>query len=476
MKYQKGSITVFSLLCILLVTAMLCVLLEGCRRWELGRYADLRAEVAIESVFANYNSCLWENYRLLATDIEQSGKILDQALETSVERGANFLQLKSSEVLMGEYMRITDGDGMVFLKSVSAYMKENLVYEAIKEIYSQYEAFKHLLENSDLRLGHVDEALEELESLNIERQSIGTTGGNNIKLSDIKQLLEEIKHWTEMGVLELVIEDKQNISDATADFKNGVLERKLKSGTVQLPSKTTWMDRVFLQQYLLTYLSNFRNTQANRALSYEVEYLLGKQSSDIGNLNLVVGQMLLLREASNFMYLLSDSQKYTQVQTLATVSLGASLNPALIELVKLGILTAWAFAESVLDVRALLAGKKIPLLKSDETWTSDIAHLSEWMDGFSMSKDCDWGVSYEGYLGILLLFQNEQTLAMSTLNIQEASIRKVYGEPEFQIDTLITQAQVDVVYQYETIFPFLNLFGELGWPNSMQGYARYNYY
>ena len=40
---------------------------------------------------------------------------------------------------------------------------------------------------------------------------------------------------------------------------------------------------------------------------------------------------------------------------------GASVNPAIIEAVKYGILAAWAYVESVLDIRALLDGDKIKI-------------------------------------------------------------------------------------------------------------------
>lgn len=50
---------------------------------------------------------------------------------------------------------------------------------------------------------------------------------------------------------------------------------------------------------------------------------------------------------------------------------GITLTPEVIEGVEKGILAAWAFCESVLDLRALLDGDKIPLIKgSDTSWTS----------------------------------------------------------------------------------------------------------
>ena len=84
---------------------------------------------------------------------------------------------------------------------------------------------------------------------------------------------------------------------------------------------------------------------------------------------------------------------------------------------------------------------------------------------------------YVGYLGILLLFEQEQELAMRTLNLQEASIRKIYGDEDFRIDTLITQAEANIFYRYKLIFPFLHIVNaENRWNYRLLGKASYNYY
>ena len=60
MQKEKGSITIFSLLSLLLITATLFVLLEGTRLQEMRRFAMLQTENTVQSAFANYNSCLWK--------------------------------------------------------------------------------------------------------------------------------------------------------------------------------------------------------------------------------------------------------------------------------------------------------------------------------------------------------------------------------------------------------------------------------
>ena len=239
----------------------------------------------------------------------------------------------------------------------------------------------------------------------------------------------------------------------------------------------TWADRILLQQYLLTYMSNFVEKKEERALTYEIEYLLGKRNTDIENLEITVTKLMLIREACNFLYLLSSPTRMAQAEALAVLLIGASTNPVLIEAVKIGILTAWALGESILDVRALLGGKKILLIKNEDSWTLELDKIAMLSDTDSNAKDCAMGFGYETYLGILLLFEKEQTLAMHAMNLQEATIRKQTGELGFYLDGLITWAKAEVQYSYKPVFPFLQIIdAEERWRNIISATEEYGYY
>ena len=195
------------------------------------------------------------------------------------------------------------------------------------------------------------------------------------------------------------------------------------------------------------------------------------------NLKATANRLLAVREAANFLYLLSNSACMTQAETLATLFVGVTANPLLIKVVKIGLLTAWAMAESILDVRAILAGKRIALLKSEESWTIALENLGEISKGFMMAKESDWGLAYEDYLGILLLLERDQTLAMRSMNLQEATIRQNYADDSFGMDTLIIQTKLKVRYSYEPVFPFLHAIdADDAWEYKVSAEANYGYY
>lgn len=477
---NKGSITVFSTISLMLITAALFSMLEGTRLQEMRRLAELQTISAIESVFANYNLTLWENYHLLGTDTNE----MEERLETYANgrvggEDLNLLSFRSKSSKVKDYTLLTDGDGKVFMRSVSTYMKENFLYEAAKEIYNQYESIKAVLNTISVDSAKIDEAIKEIEEAakSAPNTSVGSSGTTNTETPiDVLGILKEVKKWKENGILQLVIKDTSKLSSSTCDFSNGLLSRELKTGTKESKEEITWMDRILLQQYLLTYMSNYRDTKKGRALSYELEYLLCEKNSDKQNLQMVVTELLAIREAANFLYLISDPVKSQQALALATMISGATGTPVMIEVIKIGLITAWAFAESVLDVRALLAGKHIPLLKSEESWTVELEKLGFYTQGFCIAKDCTWGLSYEHYLGALLLFKEEENLAMHTLSIQEASVRKS-GNSTFQMDCCMIEVGVEVLYKYKPVFPFLRVLDTKNkWNYAIKTHARYGYY
>ena len=91
-----------------------------------------------------------------------------------------------------------------------------------------------------------------------------------------------------------------------------------------------------------------------------MEYLLGGKASDKDNLEYVIGRIRILRFAVNYGYLLTDKDMQMEVDTLATTLSAVFLSPEIGPVIKHALLLAWAYGESLTDVKTLLAGKKVP--------------------------------------------------------------------------------------------------------------------
>ena len=69
---RKGSITVFAALSFMLIAQMLFTLLEVARYHEFEKVLPMNSDSVLESVFADYCSPLWEEYRILGVCAEDA--------------------------------------------------------------------------------------------------------------------------------------------------------------------------------------------------------------------------------------------------------------------------------------------------------------------------------------------------------------------------------------------------------------------
>ena len=105
---------------------------------------------------------------------------------------------------------------------------------------------------------------------------------------------------------------------------------------------------------------------------------------------------------------------------------------------KATILFAWTYAESVKDVRILLDGNKIPVLKSAETWSTPLYKLAffhNYLDDYGVKEE---GVCYEDYLRFFLYQQSEKEILYRFMDVCEMDIRMTKGNEYFQMDGCIS--------------------------------------
>ena len=459
----KGSISVFAALCIMMVASTLFTLLEAARVRQMEQLAEVVTTSATESVFAAYDSLLWEQYHLLlrsaalADGAVSFGDIEDELQELSdvamnPTGGSltiyqnDLLRAETESVMVTGYTLITDAEGEVFQAAVAAYMKNNLGYEAAKAIKEKYEKGESL-EESD-----VDDAIAEAQDgINEAKQEAAESGEiteeTTVEVKD--NPLEAIAKIKKMGILSLLAEDTSEISTQSITLSETLSKRELNEGNMSFSEEDSdWYQKILVTQYYAQYYSNYLSPNTDGALQYEQEYLICGKADDTENLKGCINRILLIREAGNLTYLLQDSAKQSEALALATALAGVTANPAIIAAVKYGILAAWAYAESLLDVRALLQGDKIPLVKNAAQWTSDVYGLSQCADSGWKATSCSSGLTYSDYLNLLLYTTGDTKAAYRAMDIQELYLRQQEGYDEFQMDQMIVAMCVTGTYEY----------------------------
>lgn len=170
------------------------------------------------------------------------------------------------------------------------------------------------------------------------------------------------------------------------------------------------LNTVLIDEYLANYFTNI-HSESEKDLKYEQEYVITGGDTDRDNLTGVVERLLLVREGMNLIHLLSDSEKRREAEGLAAAILGVASVSPLTAVTSFFILTVWAFAEAVEDLRALLRGEKIPFVKSRESWRLTLQEIlsSEQPGGWqSTGGSSEKGMSYQDYLKLFFLVQNRR--------------------------------------------------------------------
>ena len=156
----------------------------------------------------------------------------------------------------------------------------------------------------------------------------------------------------------------------------------------------------------------------------------------------------------NLISLLQDGEKRTETYALASGIIGFTGQPVLIKIVQLLIISAWSAAESLTDVKALLEGKKVPILKKADDWNLSLEGINNFSEEMITGKDCKHGLTYEDYLRVLLLMQNRKKQYFRTMDILQANMCANENE-NFRFKDSIAAVTVRTEYVANILFPTL---------------------
>ena len=136
------------------------------------------------------------------------------------------------------------------------------------------------------------------------------------------------------------------------------------------------------------------------------------------------------------------------------IASGFLVPPAAV-IIEAALLLCWSFAESILDVRELFHGGKVPLMKNAATWQLSLENLPNLLENLdSQRRNDENGMSYEDYLQVLLLARSKKEKLDRGMDMIETSIRESKGRESFRLDCCIEaiEASVDVDANRNKVF------------------------
>ena len=469
----KGSLSVFFALIMTAVMGLIFTMGECIRLYELNDFAQEYTDMAVESAFSEYNPYLWANYKLLAIDLgygsdsKGPGIMEQKTLEyckynSSVESGHNFARLSADSCLIQDYVLLSDnkGSGLMTLGVKAA--KEGLATQVIDGIQGKVDSINNIEKVSvEDKAKSGKQSLEEAKAANSAAKYAAEHDDNpDTHASDYPDpgvveenpldIFEILKESFSKSILSSVT-DVEKVSDLEMDIANAPSHRQLQSGTMDIESSGTMTDKALYIDYLITNFGYFGNSKHD-GMKYEVEYLLSGKHTDPQALASVVEQILLVREAANFYTITHTPSLEAQAEGVAVAIAAFSGNPAIEGIVKSGIIAAWAYAESTLDLRLILSGGKVPAVKNLDQWTSDVWHLAGVTNVNYKAKDCGEGIGYKDYLIAFLALRSNETLSMRGLDIIENALNSTEDYKNVKVDNMLFAANVRMGYSAEEMF------------------------
>ena len=402
----RGEITAFLSLIFVLLLSLAGALIQSASIHITKSMKRADTELALESVFAEYDRDMFDEYDLfvkIGTD------------ETTISRRLWFYGAKNMEHKIQKIQLLSDGNGQVLYGQMIRAMGGKTTSESSSGENNL---------GTDFGVGTEIDLEETQEQVSGELQTMLQQEGQTLGEGD--NPIETINQLKKSSLLSLIHPDSESISNRAVQMDDLASHRSLQSGkgydTESLKSGVT--QKALLVAYLVEHFANHAEQEEGETLLYQQEYLLGGCSSDQENLEAVAKKILAIRMAANYTYLLTDETRQAEAEAMAATLSSLLTVPGASVLVKQAILLAWAYGESVLDMRSLFDGKKVPLLKTDETWQSQLANLVKLgtTEEVSEQKEFSEGLDYSDYVKTLLLTENEENLCMRTLDLLELNL------------------------------------------------------
>lgn len=444
-KRENAYLTVYLTLYLTVILSLCLLLIEGIRRNGAALEASCAADVGMQSIMAEYHRELLEQYNIFAIDSSYGtgacGKGNTEArlyryLEKNLQAGKwDFFALCADGVELTGVSILTDGNGAVFRECAVDAIRDDVGLELLEQLQEWVQT---------IQINGLEEADTEQEKAWLDREIEEYEGGETEE--KVENPTGQLNEMRREGILKLVTEEEA-LSGKTLDTSE-LIGSRMAQGRVSrgnlsdTEGKDTLLERFLFQEYLLRYLGCYGNEKEEGALAYQMEYLIAGKESDMDNLRSVANRLCLLREAANAAYLFSDAEKSGEAEAVAATICTLLLVPELTPVLHASILLGWAYAESLHDVKMLLAGEKVPLLKDAGSWHLGLsAALAGEIAGEEKGES---GLGYEDYLRVFMTLSDLDTLTGRAMDLVEADIRRTAGNAAFRLDGCYAKVQAGI--------------------------------
>lgn len=473
----KGTITVFLSFLLVFVTGLFFTMSEVVRYYCLQGQAERAAALACESTMADYCRPLWEQFGILAIDggygeAAFRKQIYDDRLSEYMEKngrpeGTSLLAAYPATSELADYHLLTDASCAGLVREAAEKFQEDVPEMAIKSAWDLIDLIKSG-KGSDVNLDEymtsgkkaaeaakhppgedgeiaIPDGLKTAEPA----QMVEPDAATQRKLEAADNPIESVGSISPSGNLWVVLQNQSVSGNAISDDRPS--KRARNEGTAGGTGAGLKEEALF-KLWTANTLQSYRHDCGRTGLLYETEYVICGKNSDRENLEGVVDRILLMREGINFSAIVLDPEKNGEAEALAWIIAGPMAPYPLVLAIKAGIIASWAYVESVLEVRLLLNGGRVSLVKTQANWTTSLWLLSTYIPGGSVAIDSKIGLSYTDFLRTMLIATPTGAAGLRVCDIMESAIRQDAAYANFRADNCIYEVRTRETYQAKPMF------------------------
>ena len=455
-KQEQGYITCYLALTLGIMLSFIFTLFKAVRVQTIRMETEGVMDIALFSIFGEFHRELLEQYDLFFIDtsygegipkIQRTEEHLQYYMNQNFEkevvsnwvRNRDLTDLHCDNVSFENYVYASDGEGQILKSQILDYMQHKNGSAVLENRKNRISTIK-LQENSNMNIeGQWDEAERKLQKLVEERKKdfIDPETGEEIPIG-FDNPASHIREIRAGGTLGLVLTQETQISPMVITPEYYFSHRNPNQGKGEIIYRESMLDKasgkILLGEYFLEKCSSYQNPMEKAVLKYQMEYLLHGKESDLENLEATVEDILHIREGINFVYLMTDAEKIKEAEALAWILSAVFLSPEIKDALKVTILFAWTYAESVKDVRILMDGHPLLLIKNKDGWNTPLSQLFAFTSYLGDYDVPNSGITYEDYVRYFMNIKPEKELLYRFMDLCEMDIRITDSNKYFQMD------------------------------------------
>jgi hypothetical protein len=383
-----------------------------------------------------------EEIRQLCEKLADKAAAAQQSLETKKEK----LSKELYEAYLKGYEEFENYGNQIHVINLTA------LPEAVNQnlpVIQEFSGIKEM-EKIKLSINNLTNASAQIHQWEAVMQKLDYTAlshtyeGTQYSFSQGMRSLKKIKKLLTEGVLSVVIPEGKAVSGKYVTYTD------LASDTAQIENDQNDADiaeDILFNEYVIEQFLCFtsQNTDISASLEYGVEYIICGNRKDSDNLCATAEKLVLLRNGFNLAYLMGDSGKKAEAYALSAAVLAVTGCEGIVKLGQCLVLSAWAYGESLNDVKILLDSGKVPLVKTSTAWNTTLNDILSM--NFAGKSECEEGLDYGGYLRILLYLCGREKKYYRTMDMIEIGMEDA-GYSDVRLSKLVSQASGVVKMQF----------------------------